>query len=87
MSSDYTNVTDGTPTKPDYTPTDPDDNYTADLQFANVFWQWSKGEWYQQSCPPGLTFNSRLNLCDWPRDANNDAPFVLNDPSLDKNAP
>ncbi len=83
----YTNISDGsiTPTPPP--PYDgPDDSaYAADAQFANVFWQWHDGAWHQMSCPAGLIYDPHITpgpVCVLPRDYDNGAPYVLNDPSL-----
>jgi hypothetical protein len=79
----YENVTNGAPTPPAQPPADDDAfNYVADEQFANVYWQWLQGRWARHTCPQGLVFNSTVNVCDWPRDANNPAPYVLNDPTI-----
>ena len=81
----YINISDGsiTPTPPSSPPDDDVvDIYAADEQFANVFWQWAHGSWHDSKCPAGLVFNTENNVCDYPRDANNQARYVLDDPSL-----
>ena len=83
----YINISDGsvTPTPPSSPPEDGADPYAADEQFANVYWQWDKGDWHQLSCPAGLIYNPHLTpgpVCVWPQDYLTSAPYVLDDPSL-----
>ena len=81
----YINISDGSITPvPPSSPADDDvvDIYAADEQFANVFWQKAQGSWHEMRCPAGLVFNSEINVCDFPRNAGNPAPYVLDDASL-----
>lgn len=34
-----------------------------------LFLIWSSGEAYVFECPPGLEFNARILVCDWPQEA------------------
>src|SRR5580704_3531851 len=80
----YVNISDGsiTPTPPSSPSDGVEDMYAADEQFANVYWQSVQGIWHEMRCPAGLVYNIDNNVCDWSRDANNPAQYVLDDPSL-----
>lgn len=58
----YINISDGsiTPTPPPYDGPDDLPMYVADEQFANVYWQWGRGDWAQHSCPAGMIFDPHV---------------------------
>ncbi|XP_039760154.1 endochitinase [Pararge aegeria] len=46
------------------------DDYIPDRKNCDKYWRCVNGEGMQFKCQPGTVFNTKLNVCDWPDNAN-----------------
>ncbi|CAG9834944.1 unnamed protein product [Diabrotica balteata] len=52
------------------------------LSDCSKFCQCSNGVPYEHSCPDGLHFNPKLNVCDWPQNAGCGGSDIVTDPTV-----